>query len=149
MKKISFSLGVALLAVMALAAIADEAVKLDAIKCVFNPKGAAKADHAVDYKGGKVYFCCENCPKKFDPAKNAVAANHQLVATKQAKQVKCPISGQATNSEHKISIGGVNVEFCCENCQGEVSNAKDEAQWKLVFSNEVFDKAFEVVAKKK
>jgi hypothetical protein len=30
-----------------------------------------------------------------------------------------------------------------------VSNARDEAQWKLVFSNEVFDKAFEVVAKKK
>ena len=25
----------------------------------------AKATKSVDYKGGKVFFCCDNCPKGF------------------------------------------------------------------------------------
>ena len=56
---------------------AAEEIKLENIKCVMNPKGAAKAESFVDYKGGKVFFCCDNCPQKFDAAKNAVAANHR------------------------------------------------------------------------
>jgi len=29
-------------------------------------KGKAATENSVDYKGGKVYFCCENCPKAFE-----------------------------------------------------------------------------------
>ena len=131
-------------ALLALTAYAAEEVKLDGIKCVIAKNNPAKADKSVDYKGGKVYFCCGNCPKKFDAEKNAVAANHQLVATKQAKQEKCPISGQAINPEHKTTVNGVEVAFCCPNCKGKVEKAEGEAQAKLVFDNKAFDKAYKV-----
>jgi YHS domain-containing protein len=141
-RKLSFSL----LAVVAatITVFAAEEVKLDGIKCVMNPKGAAKADKTVDYKGGKVYFCCENCPKAFDAEKNAVAANHQLVATKQARQEKCPLSGQPIDTEHSLTISGATVSFCCPNCKGDVAKSEGEDQLKKVFSNAAFDKAFKV-----
>src|SRR5262249_39873153 len=49
----------------------------------------------LDYKGAKLYFCCSGCPKEFQksPAKFAANANHQLVATLQAKQTSCPLCG--------------------------------------------------------
>ena len=62
----SLLLCAASVAVLAMTVFAAEEVKLDGIKCVMNPKAAAKAASSVDYKGGKVYFCCDNCPKKFD-----------------------------------------------------------------------------------
>lgn len=135
-------------AVLAMTVFAAEEVKLDGIKCVMNPKGDAKAASSVDYKGGKVYFCCDNCPKKFDATKNAIAANHQLVATKQAKQTKCPLSGQPCKPENKVTVNGATVAFCCENCQGKADKAKGEDQLKLLFSNEAFEKAgFKVAGK--
>src|SRR5678815_1334635 len=71
----------------------EEKVKLDGIKCPVS--GKAATENSVDYKGGKVYFCCENCPKAFsaDSKKFATKANAQLVATGQVKQEKCPLSG--------------------------------------------------------
>lgn len=119
--------------------------KLDGVKCVLNPKGPAKADKSCDYKGGKVFFCCDNCPKEFskDPAKHAVQANLQLVATGQAKQQKCPLSGGPLNTATKTKVGGVEVCFCCEKCQAKATDAKDGAA-ELVFSDKSFDKAFQV-----
>lgn len=121
-------------------------INLEGVKCVLNPKGPAKAENAVDYKGGKVFFCCQNCPKKFseDPAKFAVKANHQLAATKQAKQVKCPLSGQPCKADQVVEVGGVKVAFCCGNCKGKVAEAEGDAQAELVFSDKAFDKGFEV-----
>lgn len=51
-------------------------------KCPVSGKKAIEAQ-AVDYKGGKVYFCCPGCPPAFkkDTAKFAAKANHQLVGT--------------------------------------------------------------------
>ena len=37
-------------------------VKLDGVKCIVAAKNDAKADKTRDYKDGKVYFCCDNCP---------------------------------------------------------------------------------------
>lgn len=128
-------------ALLALTVYAADEVKLEGIKCIMNPKAAAKAETGVDYKGGKVFFCCMNCPKKFDETKNAVAANHQLVATKQAKQEKCPLTGRALNAEQKVTVNGAEVTFCCPNCKGKVAKATGEDQLKLCFSNEAFDKA--------
>jgi len=108
--------------------------------------GAAKKDHAVEYKGAKVYLCCDNCPKAFekDTAKYSVKANHQLVVTGQAKAVKCPLSGGKLNDETKIKVGDTEVAFCCNNCKGKVEKAEGDAQLELVFSDKAFEKGFEV-----
>ena len=92
--------------------------KLDGIKCPISGK-PVKEDKTVAYKKGKVYFCCGGCPsafkkllkpKKGDSGKGSIArgtklakANHQLVATGQAKQAKCPIAGRPTKAATAIA----------------------------------------------
>ena len=109
----------------------------------------ALVDKTADYKGGKVYFCCGNCPGAFakDTAKFATKANQQLIATGQAKQVKCPLSGGKLNPEATVTVGDVKVGFCCNKCQGKVADAKGDEQTALVFSDEAFKKGFEVTKK--
>ena len=136
-------------AMLAAAVFAADAIKLDGVKCVMAAKNAAKADKSVDYKGGKVFFCCDNCPKKFDAEKNSVAANHQLVATKQAKQAKCPLTGRDIDAEQKVTVDGAEVAFCCGNCKGKAEKATGEDQKKLLFSNAAFEKGGFKVAEKK
>lgn len=127
---------------------ADE-VKLDGVKCIVNPKAPAKAANAVDYKGGHVYFCCQNCPKAFkaDTAKFAAKANHQLVLTGQAKQEACPFSGEAVDPDTAIKVDGASVAFCCANCKGKAEKAEDKIT--LIFDDKAFEKAFKVAAEKK
>jgi YHS domain-containing protein len=124
-------------------------VKLDGIKCPVSGKAATQ--NAVDYKSGKVYFCCENCPKAFskDSAKFSTKANAQLVATGQAKQAKCPLSGGKINPDTQITVAGAKVAFCCEKCQGKVQAAKDAEALELVFSDKAFEKAGFAVEKAK
>jgi YHS domain-containing protein len=129
--------------------VAEEAKKDEFVaKCVVAGV-AVKADKNADYKGVKVNFCCDNCKAKFaaEPAKYQVAANIQIVGTKQFKQEKCPLSGGKLNPDTAIDVAGVKVAFCCENCQGKVAAAKGDAQKELVFKDEPFTKAF-VIAKK-
>ena len=78
----------ALTAVSLLAAAVYAEVKLEGVNCVVAGSKAAKADNSVEYKGGKVFFCCQGCPKAFakDTAKYTLKANQQLVKTGQAKQ---------------------------------------------------------------
>ena len=140
---------VAMTAVVALfsAAVIAEDPKLDGVKCVVNAKAAAKATNSVDYKGGKVFFCCQNCPKAFekDTAKFAASANHQLVATGQAKQVKCPFSGGPINEETAIEVNGAKVAFCCEKCEAKAKDSKEQVE--LIFNDKAFEKGFEVTKK--
>jgi YHS domain-containing protein len=126
-------------------------IDLKDVKCILNPKGPAKAETAVDYKGGKVFFCCQNCPKKFseEPTKFAVKANHQLILTKQAKQEKCPLSGAPLNAEQTVKVADVSVTFCCANCKGKVAAAEGDEQLELVFSDKAFEKAFKVAKAEK
>ena len=125
-------------------------VKLDGIKCVVAEKKAANAEKSADYKGGKVYFCCDGCPKAFakDTKKFASKANAQLVATAQAKQAKCPLSGGDLNKDTEITVAGAKVQFCCNNCKGKVEKAKPEEQLEMVFSDAAFEKAGFKVEKK-
>ena len=120
-------------------------VKLEGIKCPVSGK-AAKAASSVDYKGGKVYFCCDKCPDAFktETTKFATKANMQLVATGQAKQVKCPVAGKDINPAKELEVSGVKVNFCCDGCKGKVSKATGDDQLNLVFSDEAFKKGFEV-----
>ncbi len=140
-------LAVAAVAVFATAYAAEE-IKVEGIKCVVAGTKDAKAANAVDYKGGKVFFCCMNCPKTFkvDTAKFAAKANHQLVATKQAKQVACPFTGEAVDAATKIKVSGAEVAFCCDMCKGKAEAADDKVT--LIFADKAFDKAFMVGEKK-
>lgn len=139
-----------LIAAVALTAYAAD-IKLDGVKCIVNAKAGAKAAHSVDYKGGKVFFCCPNCPKGFsaDTAKFAAAANAQLVATGQAKQTACPISGQPVDESKKLTVAGAEVTFCCDNCKGKVEKASPAEAAELVFGDKPFEKAFKVGEAKK
>ena len=113
-------------------------VDLEGVKCVVAKKAATEGKSA-DYRDGKVYFCCGGCAGKFaaDTKKFATKANHQLVATKQYEQQKCPFSG-----------GKLKVAFCCNNCKGKVEGAEDDAaKVKMVFANKAFEKGFKKKAK--
>ena len=144
-----FSLLVITLAFALTTAYAAE-VKLDGVKCIVATKNAAKADKTRDYKGAKVYFCCDNCPKKFDSDEKTYAtkANAQLVQTGQAKQGKCPISGMDFDDTKELTVGGAKVHFCCDNCKGKVDKAEGDKKLDLVFSEEAWKKGAFKVEKK-
>lgn len=130
---------------------AAEDIKLDGVKCIVATKNDAKMDKTREYKGGKVFFCCDNCPKKFDADQKpfATRANHQLVATEQAKQHKCPITGKDLNKDTEITVNGAKVQFCCDMCKAKVEKAEGDKKLELVFSDEAWKKADFKVEKKK
>lgn len=138
---------VALAAAGSLVAADSEKVDLSKIKCVVSGK-PINPEATADYKGGHVYFCCEGCPGAFtgNTKKFAAKANHQLVATKQAKQTGCPMSGKDVDPDTAIKVGGVAVAFCCGNCEKAAANKKGDEQVELIFSDKAFEKAFKVLA---
>ena len=139
--KISITLAIAIAAALLTSTTWADEVDLTGIKCPVSGKQAV-AKGKVDYKGKVVYTCCTNCPKAFakNPEKFAVKANAQLVATKQAVQVGCPISGKAVDPKWQIELAGTKIGFCCKVCCKKAADAKDDEQLTLVFAN--FDKAF-------
>jgi YHS domain-containing protein len=122
----------------------EKAEKKAEPKCPISDKKISK-DASADYKGGKVYFCCAGCIEAFkkDQAKFETKANLQLVATGQAKQKGCPLSGGKA-SESSLEVAGVPVHFCCDGCKGKVKEAAAEKQLEMVFGTKAFDKAFAV-----
>jgi YHS domain-containing protein len=140
-----------LLAVAALSLqAADEKPEAAGPKCPVSG-AACKKDFAADYKGGKVYFCCDNCPKAFakDTAKFANKANLQLVQTKQAEQLKCPLTGGPAKDENSVAINGAKVSFCCGNCLAKVKKTEGDEQLELVLNDKAFEKGFKVAKEKK
>jgi hypothetical protein len=153
-------LAAAVLAMISLGVLlaADEKAETKADKkkdAAFCPVGgighAITKDNKVDFEGGVVHFCCEDCPAAFkkDTAKFAANARHQLLATGQIEQVACPLSGQKLNPEKKVEIAGLEVAFCCENCQGKVAKIeKPQEKIALVFKASLKDsKAFKLKKK--
>lgn len=138
----------AIAALLTASLYAAEKVSLEKAKCPVSGK-ECKEETGVAYKGAKVYFCCNGCPTKFekDTAKYAAKANMQLVATHQAKQVKCPLSGQDINPETGIEIDGAKVAFCCNKCKGAVEKATGNEKIEKVFGDKAFEKGFEVSKK--
>ncbi|WP_425617840.1 hypothetical protein NA78x_001530 [Anatilimnocola sp. NA78] len=140
-------IGLGLVLAATVAVIAADGVKLEGVKCIMAPSKPANEAKSVDYRGAKVFFCCDNCPKGFakDPAKHAAKANNQLVATGQAKQTACPFSGQPVDAATKITVNGADVAFCCDKCEGKAKESKDQVE--LIFNDKAFDKGFKVGAK--
>ena len=136
-----------LLAVTVMAVNAEEAkeAKKAGPKCPVSGKPIDK-EHKVAYNGGEVYFCCPNCPPAFekDPAKYAAKANHQLAQTKQAKQVKCPLTGGPIKDDKVVRVAGVKVNLCCGNCLAKADGLKGDKRMELIFNDEAFKKGFKV-----
>ena len=130
---------------------AADTVDLKDIKCLINPKAAAKADKASEWKDGSVYFCCGSCQGKFSADKKAYAAraNHQLVASKQVEQGKCPFSGGPAKADKKVEFKGATVTFCCGNCQSKAEKMSDDEKLESLFGEKAYEKAeFKKVEKK-
>lgn len=147
--RIVAALGVVALAVGSLvAAETTDKVDFSKIMCVVSGK-AVNPEATVDYKEAKVYFCCPGCPGAFtgDTKKFAAKANHQLVATHQAKQTGCPMSGKEVDPDTAIKVGGVEVAFCCGNCKGAAEAKEGAEQVDLIFNDKSFEKGFKVSKK--
>jgi len=126
------------------------AVNLDGIQCVIHTEAPALPETSHDYKGGKIYFCCFGCPVKFDrdPKVFATRANLQLVATLQARQHQCPLSGRDLDKTTEITVAGAKVAFCSGTCKAQVEAANGDDQINLVLSDEAFERAGFKVEKK-
>ena len=127
-------------------------VDITKLKCPMSGK-ACKETAVADHEGAKVYFCCPNCVKGFTKSpqtakKFANKVNHQLVATKQAKQKGCPMSGKATKKGTEVKVAGVEVAFCCNNCKGAAEKKKGDAQIDFVFNPKAFKNGFAIAKKK-
>jgi YHS domain-containing protein len=87
--------------------------------------------------GGKVYFCCDNCPKKFasHPELYETKVRRQLLETGQIAQVGCPISGRPVNDETLVEVGTAKVGFCCKGCLAKYNEADEEGKLTVVFAN--------------
>ena len=107
-----------------------------ALKCPVSGK-AVDATKTVSFNGGKVAFCCENCPNAFNAnsAKFAGKANLQLVQSGQLTQVKCPLTGRPMAADKTVEVGGVKVAVCCGNCLAKASKASGDEQINLLFSD--------------
>lgn len=125
----------------------------DAIKAAKCPVMGEAIDKSVsiNYKGGRLYFCCQDCVGKFkkDTAKYAAKANVQLVLTGQAKQSACPFTGKKLDPSTEIKVGDVAVAFCCNACKGKATAAADDQRLEMVFGDKAFDKAFKVTKAEK
>ncbi|NOX55454.1 MAG: hypothetical protein GXP27_13655 [Planctomycetes bacterium] len=142
---------VALLVTVSVARSDDHGkVDLKGIKC-FICNMQVSEDNSADYKGGKVYFGCGGCPSRFEAnlKKYAAKANAQLVATKQAKQKACPLSGRPCKKEINTKVAGTTVYFCCNGCKKRVAKLKGDAQIEKVFGEAAFKKGFKIAKKDK
>jgi hypothetical protein len=121
---------------------ADEA----ALKCPVSGK-AVDATKTVDFNGGKVAFCCENCPKAFaaNTDKYKGKANLQLFQSGQLKQVKCPLTGRPCADDKSVEVGGKKVGLCCGNCLKKATSVAGDEQIDLLFKDT--KKGFEAASK--
>lgn len=120
----------------------DPSKSLQGARCPVTGENVSK-EAALDYKGGRIYFCCAACIDKFkaDKAKYESRANVQLVVTGQVRQIQCPLTGGEFDPEIQVIVCGVQVCLCSEECRDEVKRAAPSKQIGLVFGKG-FNKAF-------
>lgn len=136
-------------------AVAAPKESLEGVKCLMVAKKDADPEKSAKWKKGEVYFCCNGCLGKFNKMdekgkeKIAAKANHQLVATKQYVQTKCPMSGGKIDAEKSIKVAGATVSFCCNGCKSKAESMKGDKQIAALFGEKAFKKAGFEPAKKK
>jgi len=129
---------VAALAVVALV-VANSLRAADApeVKCPVSGK-PADSTKTVDFNGGKVQFCCENCPKAFakDTKKYAGKANLQLIQTGQLTQVACPLTGKPVAADKSVDVGsGVKIGVCCGGCLAKANKVSGDERITLLLAD--------------
>jgi YHS domain-containing protein len=119
---------------------------LAGIKCPIST-AQVKERFRYEYRGATLYFCCGHCSKAFERSqeKFTADANAQLVATGQAQQLKCPLTGKKVDPATEISVEGVEVAFCCNDCRKQASDSEGAAQSQMVFNDKAFARGFQVI----
>jgi YHS domain-containing protein len=128
---------VAAMAVVALVAVHSlRAADAPELKCPVSGQ-PTKADKTADFNGGKVQFCCDQCPKAFakDPAKYAAKANLQLAQTGQLKQTACPLTAKPVAADKSVDVAGVKVGLCCGGCLAKASKVSGDELVTLIFTD--------------
>lgn len=102
--------------------------------------------------GAKLQFCCDQCLQMYkspvDLAYGAktylwpVTAHHQFVATGQAKQVKCPVTGDKMDPAITLEVVGIKVAFANEQARKKVADADAWTRQTLVFDYDAFGRGF-------
>jgi len=78
-----------------------------------------------DYKGARVYFCCEGCVDRFkkNPDRylrillsKGVKLEKAVVQVTEVPQTLCPVMGGKINKEVYADYKGQRVYFCCPGC---------------------------------
>jgi hypothetical protein len=107
--------------------------------------------NALAFEGGQLQFCCGKCKANFAkaPAKFTANAHHQLVATGQARQVKCPLCGKERGFVVPVTVGGVTVGFSSDECADAARKATPAERMEMLFGAQAFVRGFTVVAGKK
>jgi YHS domain-containing protein len=123
----------------------SDEVNLEGVKCVVAGGNDVNKDSWVEYRGAKVYFCCDECKAAFtkDPSAYAPAANYQLVRTGQFVQKACPLMNKPFKDDISFTVADVDVHFCCKSCQKRTEKAETpEAQIDLIFADKPFEQGF-------
>ena len=70
-----------------------------------------------------------------------------MAATGQAKLTKCVFTKRKLNTATVITVKGVKICFCCNNCKGKAVKAKDKIA--LLFNDKQFANGYTIPKKKK
>ena len=77
----------------------------------------------TDYKGKRVYFCCEGCIEKFkksaDEHMKKFEEESVVLADAPVTQENCPVSGNPVNTAFFTDLDGQRIYFCCGGCKAK------------------------------
>ena len=126
-------------------------------KCPISGKPINK-EYAVDFDGGKVYMCCENCPAAFkkDSAKYAAKAHLQMVQTGELsealKEFAAALDANKNSSLAHYRIAEVFFQQrnyqAAANAYRESINGDGDPRWTEVWSHVQLGKIFDVTGQR-
>lgn len=120
-------------------------LNLAGVKCLMKPAEDVSADYAIEFNGGSLFLCCQQCRNEFDRTvpEQVCAANRQLVRTGQFAQTACPFSGRPVLDGATTKIGDLEIGFCNLGCRDKVRDAADDgARTGMVFGEQAFANGF-------
>lgn len=79
---------------------------------------------SLDHHGQKVYFCCKNCPAKFEKHPADFLAKAERCYT---TQTTCPVSGEPIDPTVFVVLKDAErVYFCCAKCVGKFDSSREK-----------------------